>query len=52
MVQLAGYIEPLGHNNLAPNITPHCDGVYPGPRFDDDMLFGFNGSLQDSMMYE
>jgi hypothetical protein len=44
---------PLGgQNNLVPNIIPHYDDVYPGPRFDDDMLFGFNGSLQDSMMYE
>lgn len=39
-------------NNLASTLMPQYDDAYSGPRFDDDMLFGFNGSLQDSMIYE
>ncbi|CEJ56448.1 hypothetical protein PMG11_02654 [Penicillium brasilianum] len=38
--------------NMASTAIPPYDDAYPGPRFDDDMLFGFNGSLQDSMIYE
>jgi hypothetical protein len=44
---------PFGtQGNMASAIMPHYEEAYPGPRFDDDMLFGFNGSLQDSMMYD
>lgn len=44
---------PFGtQGNMASAIMPHYEETYPGPRFDDDMLFGFNGSLQDSMMYD
>ena len=39
-------------NNMMSAMMSQCDDVHPGPRFDDDMLFGFNGSLQDSMIYE
>ncbi|KAJ5115378.1 hypothetical protein NUU61_001137 [Penicillium alfredii] len=43
---------PFGtQGSLATAMLPIYDESYLDARFDDDMLFGFNGSLQDSVLY-
>ncbi|KAJ5757435.1 uncharacterized protein N7511_006129 [Penicillium nucicola] len=49
---LAGPVIPLGTpGTLAPAVFPGYNDACLDAQFDDDMLFGFNGSVQDSMLY-
>jgi hypothetical protein len=38
--------------NSTPSIVPGYNDAYFDAQFDDDMLFGFNGSVQDSILYQ
>ncbi|KAF7719489.1 Nitrogen assimilation transcription factor [Penicillium ucsense] len=38
-------------NNPTSSMMPSYGDIYAGPRIEDDMLFGFNGSIQDTLMY-
>ncbi|KAJ5815105.1 hypothetical protein N7474_006882 [Penicillium riverlandense] len=43
---------PLGPSNtFSPVMLPGCANPYIDVPFDEDMLFGFNGSVQDSILY-
>lgn len=37
---------------FTPSIVPGYNDAYFDAQFDDDMLFGFNGSVQDSILYK
>ncbi|KAJ5658366.1 uncharacterized protein N7484_002015 [Penicillium longicatenatum] len=37
---------------FTPSIVPGYNDAYFDAQFDDDMLFGFNGSVQDSILYQ
>jgi hypothetical protein len=50
---LSGPAIPLGTPGvLAPTVHPGYNDACFDAQFDDDMLFGFNGSVQDSMLYK
>lgn len=45
----ANHLGTVG--GLAPTVMPGYIGSYIDAQIDDDMLFGFNGSIQDSVLY-
>ncbi|KAJ6109482.1 hypothetical protein N7486_001717 [Penicillium sp. IBT 16267x] len=50
---LPGPAVTLGTPGIfTPSIVPVYNDAYLDAQFDDDMLFGFNGSVQDSILYK
>lgn len=50
---LPGPTVPTGTPGVfTPSIVPGYNDAYFDTQFDDDMLFGFNGTVQDSILYK